>query len=71
MYISFAASAAILIVLFLPTASGSVISLSTAIASPDGDQPPCQALEHVKEGKHSYDVIYALCAGEKPPKPSQ
>jgi hypothetical protein len=51
-------------VLFLPTASGSALSLSSAIASDvhkDKEKGCREGINHVKENKHSYTVHLALC----------
>jgi hypothetical protein len=67
----FTISAAILAFMFLPAlGSSSILSLSTAIASPGDNQgqekehcPP--GVNHVPKDKHSYDVLVSICEGEK------
>jgi hypothetical protein len=63
-------SAALLTFMFLPSSSSSILSLSTAIASPGDNQgqekehcPP--GVNHVPEDKHSYEVLVSICEGEK------
>jgi hypothetical protein len=68
MRISIALSAVILGVIFLPTGSSSLLSLSTAVASPDDNQEQehCPGgINHVPRESHAYEVLVSICEGEK------